>query len=175
MPVNYKCPKCGNIVTTQYEVPTIQCPYCQNVFNAANGQQPPQFNGGQQQQQYAYGQQPNQQQYAYGQQPNQQQPYGYPPQSNDIFATGPSGKSRGIAGLLAIFLGSLGIHYFYVGKTTPGIVFLLVSLIGGVITCGVLAGVVGVIALVQGIMMLCMSQQEFENKYVNTTQQFPLF
>lgn len=174
MPINYKCPSCGNIVTTQFEVPTIQCPYCQNTFNAAQGQQPPQFNGSAQQQsyqqQYAYGQQPNQQQQGY------QQQYGYaPPQNNDVFANGPSGKSRGIAGLLAIFLGYLGIHYFYVGKTTAGVVFLLVSIIGGVITCGVLAGVVGIVSLIQGIMMLCMTQQEFENKYIYSPEAIPLF
>lgn len=39
-----------------------------------------------------------------------------PPQSNDVFSPGPSGKSRGVAALLAIFLGSLGIQYFYRGK-----------------------------------------------------------
>ncbi len=34
-----------------------------------------------------------------------------PPQSNDVFSPGPSGKSRGVAALLAIFLGSLGIQF----------------------------------------------------------------
>ena len=96
-----------------------------------------------------------------------QQPY----RSNDVFSEGPSGKSRGIAGLLAILLGAIGIHYFYLGKTTPGIVFLVASLI----SCGILAAVTSIIALIQGIMMFCMSQEEFENKYVNPAVSFPLF
>lgn len=158
----YKCPNCGNNVTTEQQVTNITCPYCGNSYNTNANQQPPQFGGAQQQQQ----------QYGY-QQPYQQPQYGYqqPYRSNDVFAEGPSGKSRGIAALLAIFLGALGIHYFYLGKSTPGIVFLVASLI----TCGILATITGIISLIQGIMMFCMSQEEFENKYVNPANSFPLF
>lgn len=179
MSINYKCPSCGNMINTQFEVSSIKCPYCGTEFQAANGQQPPVFNAGnnaQPGQQQPYGQQQYGQQQAYGQQPygQQQQQYGayqQAPASNDIFANGPSGKSRGVAGLLAIFLGALGIHYFYLGKSTPGIVFLLVSLV----SCGVLATVVAIVTLIQGIMMLTMSQQDFESKYIYTTNNFPLF
>ena len=144
----YKCPNCGNSVTIEQQVNNITCPYCGTSYNTDANQQPPQFGGGQQQ--YGY-----------------QQPY----RSNDVFSEGPSGKSRGIAGLLAILLGAIGIHYFYLGKTTPGIVFLVASLI----SCGILAAVTSIIALIQGIMMFCMSQEEFENKYVNPAVSFPLF
>lgn len=41
-----------------------------------------------------------------------------PPYPDSVFSPGPSGKSRGVAALLAIFLGSLGIQYFYLGKNT---------------------------------------------------------
>ncbi|MBR6490444.1 MAG: NINE protein [Muribaculaceae bacterium] len=160
MAIDNKCPRCGNITTTQSAVSYIKCPYCGNEFQPMQG---PQFG------QQGYQQYGNQQQ-GY-QRPN----YAYQQSSNDIFANGPSGKSRGVAGLLAIFLGSLGIHYFYIEKSTAGIVFLLVSLIGGILTCGILAGVVGIVALIQGILMMTMSQQEFENKYVTTPDQFPLF
>ena len=155
MATTYKCPNCGNTVILEQPVETITCPYCNTSFNTAINQQPPQFGGNQQQ---------------YGQQ--QQQQYGYQqPPSNDVFAEGPSGKSRGIAALLAIFLGAIGVHYFYLGKTTPGIVFLVASLI----SCGILAAVTSIIGLIQGIMMFTMSQQEFENKYVNPAVSFPLF
>ena len=101
----YKCPQCGNAFTSQQEVSRVHCPYCGNEYDTAGNQQPPQFNQGNTQQQYGYQQQ---QQYGY-----QQQQYGYqqPYRSNDVFAEGPSGKSRGIAALLAIFLGAFGIHY----------------------------------------------------------------
>lgn len=41
-------------------------------------------------------------------------------------------KSRLAAGLLGIFLGGLGIHSFYLGNTTKGVIQILVSLL----TCG---------------------------------------
>ena len=186
MAINYKCPSCGNVITTQYEVNNIKCPYCSNEFLASDSQQPPVFKGGdnpQQGQQQSYqqpGPQPGSQQ-PYGQQPyGQQQGYQQygafqPTSSTDIFATGPSGKSRGVAGLLAIFLGTFGAHYFYLGKNTAGIVFLLVSILGGIVTCGIAAGLVATFVLVQGILMMVMSQDDFEKKYVNTPDQFPLF
>lgn len=88
-----------------------------------------------------------------------------------VFDDGPSGKSRGVAALLAIFLGSFGAHYFYIGKSTPGVVFLLVSLF----SCGFFAWIVAIIALIQGIKMLTMTEEAFEEKYVNTYSSFPLF
>ena len=38
-------------------------------------------------------------------------------------------KSKMAAGLLAIFLGSLGIHKFYLGYTKEAVIMLLVSLL----------------------------------------------
>ncbi|MDE7237726.1 MAG: TM2 domain-containing protein, partial [Paramuribaculum sp.] len=45
--------------------------------------------------------------------------------NGSAFDAGPSGRSRGVAGLLAIFLGSLGIQYFYLGKTQAGIIAIV--------------------------------------------------
>ena len=167
MAINYTCPQCGKSITTQQEVSHIHCPYCGNEYDTnGNGtQQPPRFNGAnnQQQQQYGYQQPPyGGQQYGY------QQPY---MQTNDIFANGPSGKSRGIAGLLAILVGAFGVHYFYLGKTTPGMVFLLAC----VLSCFCLAAVTSIIAIIQGVLMLTMTQEDFENKYVNPAVSFPVF
>lgn len=92
-----------------------------------------------------------------------------------VFDVGPSGKSRGVAGLLAILLGPLGVHYFYLGKPVGGLVCLLVSLIGSIMTCGLAAGVVLLFTLVQGIMMMSMRSDEFEQKYVYSTSSMPLF
>lgn len=88
--------------------------------------------------------------------------------TNDAFASGPQGKSRGITALLAIFLGGIGIQYFYLNKVMPGLVFLIV----GICTCGI---VTSILSLIQGIMMLCMSNREFVSKYVLTASSFPLF
>ncbi len=77
-----------------------------------------------------------------------------------------SGK-RIAAGVIAILVGYLGIHYFICGKSFAGFITILLSLV----TCGVWT----VVTFVQGIMMLCMSDADFDNKYVNSTSIFPLF
>lgn len=78
-------------------------------------------------------------------------------------------KSKVAAGLLAIFLGGLGIHKFYLGYTGPGLVFLLVNTIGWVITIFLLGlpnFALGIIALIEGIIYLTKSDEDFERTYV---------
>lgn len=96
-----------------------------------------------------------------------------PPQmqyGRGVFDNGPSGKSRGVAGLLAILLGSFGIHYFYLGKNTAGIIFLLVTLL----SCGVLGTVVAILSLISGVLMLTATEEDFENKYVYSNNTMPI-
>ncbi len=64
-------------------------------------------------------------------------------------------KSKLVAGLLAIFLGTLGIHNFYLGYTGKAVAQLLVSLIGGIVTCGIATVAIEIWALIEGIMLLC--------------------
>lgn len=79
----------------------------------------------------------------------------------------PSGKDKLACGLLAILLGTLGIQYFYLGKVGAGLLTILLS----IVSCGLW----GILVLVQGILMITMSQQEFDRKYVYTDRWFPLF
>lgn len=60
-------------------------------------------------------------------------------------------KSRLVAGLLAIFVGCLGIHNFYLGNNNIGLIQVLVSTIGGVFTCGIATIAMEIWALVEGI------------------------
>ena len=69
-------------------------------------------------------------------------------------------KDRLTAGLLALFLGGLGIHYFYLEKTTAGLLSILLSLC----TCGIWQ----IIMLIQGIIILTMTDEDFNEKYYNT-------
>lgn len=71
----------------------------------------------------------------------------------------PGAEKKLIAGLLGIFLGGLGAHKFFLGYTTTGIIQLVVS----VITCG--AG--SLIGLIEGILYLTKSDEEFVATYVN--------
>ncbi len=62
-------------------------------------------------------------------------------------ATAP--KSKICAGILALFFGTLGVHNFYLGYSSRGIVQLLLTLL----TCGLGAFVTGVWALIEAIML----------------------
>lgn len=64
-------------------------------------------------------------------------------------------KNKTTAGLLAIFLGDLGIHRFYLGQGLLGVMHLLF--------CWTL--IPAFVGLVDGIIILLMSDEKFNNKY----------
>lgn len=74
----------------------------------------------------------------------------------------PTESKRVLAGLMGIFLGALGIHKFVLGFTGAGLVYLLVT----VLTCGVAAGIMHVLGLIEGIIYLSKSDEEFHRLYV---------
>lgn len=85
-----------------------------------------------------------------------------------VYQTKPPGADKKIAaGLCGILLGSLGIHKFLLGYTTEGIIMLAVSLVGGFLTCGIASAVVSIIGIVEGIMYLTKSDEEFVHTYIN--------
>jgi len=63
-------------------------------------------------------------------------------------------KSKLVAGLLGIFIGSLGIHRFYLGYTGIGVAQLLLCLIGGTVTCGITLIASWIWGLIEGILIL---------------------
>ncbi len=65
----------------------------------------------------------------------------------------PNAKSKLVAGLLGIFLGSLGIHNFYLGYTKKAVAQLLICLLGSCLVVGPM--IASVWGLVDGIMILC--------------------
>lgn len=60
-----------------------------------------------------------------------------------------------VAGILAILLGSLGIHKFYLGYTKEGLIQLILGL----------CGIGGLIGLVEGILYLIKTDDEFYQTY----------
>jgi TM2 domain-containing membrane protein YozV len=80
-----------------------------------------------------------------------------PPSSADRAST------KLAAGLCGILLGSLGIHKFILGYTGAGLIMLLVS----VLTCGFAWPVIAIIGLIEGILYLTKSDEEFVRTYVD--------
>ena len=75
-------------------------------------------------------------------------------------------KSKLTAGLLALLLGDLGLHKFYLGQTKTGVIYLLFSW----------TFIPALISLIDGISLLTMSDEDFDKKYnteseSNATQQ----
>ena len=62
-----------------------------------------------------------------------------------------------LAGILGIFLGSFGIHKFILGYNKEGIIQLILS----IVSCGAL----GIIGLIEGIIYLTKSDEEFYYTY----------
>ena len=64
-------------------------------------------------------------------------------------------KSKIVAGLLGLFLGTLGIHNFYLGYTGKAVAQLLLTLIGWIILIGPIIS--GIWALIEAVLILCSS------------------
>ncbi|MDN3723139.1 TM2 domain-containing protein [Aequorivita sp. SDUM287046] len=62
-----------------------------------------------------------------------------------------------LAGILAIVIGSLGIHKFVLGYTQEGIIQIVIT----IVTCGI----GGIIPFIEGIIYLTKSDEEFYQTY----------
>lgn len=74
---------------------------------------------------------------------------GFVPVQNAV-PPGVDQKSKLAAALLAFFLGSLGVHNFYLGYTNKAVAQLLISLL----SCGALAVVSQVWGIIEGVQIL---------------------
>lgn len=79
---------------------------------------------------------------------NQRRPYSDPYKSEKKLA----------AGLLGIFLGTFGANKFYLGYINEGIIQIVLN----IVTCGIAA----TIPLIEGIIYLTMSDEQFDYTYI---------
>lgn len=77
---------------------------------------------------------------------------------------GRSPRSRIVAGLLGLLLPGLGIHRFYLGYTGTGVCYLLMLFVFSWFTCGITAGLVGIIGFIEGIIILCGGMNDAEGR-----------
>jgi TM2 domain-containing membrane protein YozV len=148
------CVKCGTAL------PAAPTPEAWRQSGELNQASPNQAGSGPAGQQYTppYAQPPSYP--SYGQQGMQYPQHG----GMDWKAQGADKKIA--AGICGILLGSLGIHKFILGYTTEAVIMLLVSLVGGFLTCGITTIVVNVIGIVEGIIYLTKSDEEFVRTYI---------
>jgi TM2 domain-containing membrane protein YozV len=66
------------------------------------------------------------------------------------------------AGICAILLGSFGVHKFILGYTTQGVILLVLFLV----TCGIAAAVTSVTGIIEGIVYLTKSDEDFYRTYM---------
>ena len=95
------------------------------------------------------------------------------------------GKNKIVAGILAILLGSLGVQYFYLGKIGAGVMSILIiwvlPFVLGIFTCGIgfilyiVSYILSIIYIAQGIEMLCLSDYEFNRRFVTCSSSWPFF
>jgi TM2 domain-containing membrane protein YozV len=76
-------------------------------------------------------------------------------QQDDDFSD--STKDRTTAGILAILLGGIGVHKFYLNETGMGVLYL----------CFCWTFIPAIAGLIEGILYLTKSDAEFQRRYVN--------
>jgi TM2 domain-containing membrane protein YozV len=72
------------------------------------------------------------------------------------------------AGVCGILLGGFGVHKFILGYTGAGLIMLLVS----ILTCGAAWPVMHIIGLIEGIIYLTKSDEEFVRTYVDARKEW---
>ncbi len=87
-------------------------------------------------------------------------PGGMAPVSPPQYALTPyrTKKDKTSAGILALLLGGFGAHHFYLGNTTAGILSILFFW----------TYIPALVGMIQGIMYLCMGEEEFQRRYGKT-------
>ena len=65
-------------------------------------------------------------------------------------------------GMCAIFLGAFGVHKLILGYTRVGVIMLVVT----VLTCGLGGFVMGVIGVIEGIIVLAKTPEDFVATYL---------
>jgi TM2 domain-containing membrane protein YozV len=74
----------------------------------------------------------------------------------------PRASNKIAAGVCGILIGSLGVHKFILGYTGAGLIMLLVT----ILTCGLGGIVMHLIGLIEGIIYLTKSDEEFVRTYI---------
>jgi TM2 domain-containing membrane protein YozV len=84
------------------------------------------------------------------------------------FAASSRASNKVAAGVCGILLGSLGVHKFILGYTGAGLIMLLVTLL----TCLLASPLMHLIGIIEGIIYLTKSDEEFVRLYVDSRREW---
>ena len=73
-----------------------------------------------------------------------------------------------VAGVTGICLGSLGIHTFVLGYTRAGVIMVAITLV----TCGFGSILTGLIGLIEGIIYITKTPEEFQATYIDAKKEW---
>ncbi len=90
--------------------------------------------------------------------------------AKEAFSSAGGDNKKMLAGILAIILGSLGIHKFILGYQKEGIILLVITVVGWLTTClfglgFLLLSATSIVGIIEGIIYLTKSDEEFYNTY----------
>ena len=76
-------------------------------------------------------------------------------------------SKRTTTGVLGIIFGFLGVHKFMLGNNAEGFILLAITIIGGIITCGLSIIITDIIGIIEGIIILTKTPEEFKRLYID--------
>ena len=74
-------------------------------------------------------------------------------------------SKRVFTGLVAVFLGAFGAHKFVLGYMKEGAILLIATIALVIFTCGSLTWITVIIGVVEGVVYLSKTDEEFINTY----------
>ena len=84
--------------------------------------------------------------------------------SNHVYGSNSNDRNNVAAGLLAIFLGTFGIHKFYLGEIGMGIFYILITCFGFIFFC-IPNIILQVVVIIEGILYLVTDNETFNKKF----------
>ncbi len=80
--------------------------------------------------------------------------------AKEAFNSASGDNKKLLSGILGILLGWLGVHKFILGYNKEGAILLVLGILG-FFTCGITSSISGIIGLIEGIIYLTKSDEEF--------------
>ncbi|MCF1421780.1 MULTISPECIES: NINE protein [Mangrovimonas] len=85
--------------------------------------------------------------------------------ADEAFDRATGNNKKVLAGILAILLGGFGAHKFVLGYVKEGIILLMITLVISIMSFGFLSFLVWIFTLIEGIIYLTKSDEEFYMTY----------